>query len=203
MNRRKFIGTLSSGVLAGLAGCQIPNAERVQTMPRPYAGSEESDVVVKVFEDFACPACAEYSTSVKPQIFDEYVEGNEIRYEHYDYPLPVHQRWSYEIANAARSVQDRSDNETFFEFTDAIFEDQDTLSQDLVRDIANNLDGVDNADGVVNDGAASLYEPVIQSDRQVGSDEYNVQGTPTVVVNGTVASSYDYEVVSAAIESEL
>lgn len=203
MNRRKFIGTLSSGVIAGLAGCQIPNAERVQTMPRPYAGAEESDVVVKVFEDFACPACAQYTTDVKPLIFDEYVESNEIRYEHYDYPLPVHQRWSYEIPNAARSVQDRSDNETFFDFADAMFEDQDILSQDLVRDTVNDLDGVDNADGVVNDASASLYDPVIQSDRQVGDEEYNVQGTPTVVVNDAVVSSYDFEVVSAAIDSEL
>lgn len=202
MERRKFISTVSAGAVASLAGCQLPSTDRVQSMSRPYLGDEDSDVVVKVFEDYACPACRSYTLNVKPQIIEQYVETDQIKYEHYDYPLPVHQRWSYEVPNAARAVLDRTDSQTFFDFSDRMFENQNELSVDLIREQAEAV-GVDDVDGVVNDAAASLYRPVIRSDRETGDDEYNVSGTPTVVVNGSVLSSYEFEVVQAAIDGEL
>lgn len=200
MNRRKYIATVASGVTASLAGC-LPDTERVQEMPRPYIGAKESDVVVKVYEDLSCPACRQFNQNVKPQIEEEYISSGEIRFEHYDFPLPVSPRWSYEAPNAARSVQDRTDNETFFEYVDLLFENQSSMSTEVITDVAESV-GVEKPEAVANDASASLYRPVIQADKKSG-EEIGVSRTPTVLVNDEILSQSSFNVISNVVDSEL
>lgn len=200
MKRRQYIGAIATGTIASLAGC-LPSAERVQEMPTPYIGDEDADVVVQVYEDMSCPSCRRFNQDVKPQINEQYISSGDIRYEHHDWPIPVHPRWSYEVANAARSVQDRLDNEAFFEYVDKMYARQQSMSVDVITEEAENV-GVENPEEVANDASASLYRPVIESDKESGT-EIGVNRTPTVLVNGEIMSEPSFNVISSVIDSEL
>lgn len=201
MKRRKFIsGTVATGVAVGLAGC-LPDAERVQSLPRPTEGEEDAEVTVQVFEDFACPACRQFNRNVEPSIRDEYISQGTVKLEHFDWPIPVDPRWSYDVANAARGVQDRVGEEAFFDFRDTMFERIDEISTDVIRESADGV-GVEELDTFINDVSASLYRPVIQSDKQTGT-ERGVTGTPAVFVNGELLANPSFETISNRIEEEL
>lgn len=204
MDRRKFLALTGTGVAAGLAGC-LPDVEQVEELPRPVLGDEESDVVLRVFEDLGCPACQTYNQTVQPPLLEEYVETGDIRYEYYDYVLPANPSWSNYLNNAVRGVQDRQGNQAFWDFKDAMYDNQDQIDIDIVRDEAEAV-GVEDPDELANDADAGVYDPVIESDMDFGESEYSVSATPTLVLNGQVlsgAAGNDFDVLSGAIETEL
>lgn len=204
MNRRSFLALTGAGATASLAGC-LPDVERVQELPRPVKGDEESEVVLRVFEDFGCPACRQYELNVVPSLEEDYIQNQEIRYEFYDYVIPANPEWSNVLANAARGVQDRAGNDAFWEFISAVFENQTQLSTELLREQGESA-GVEEVDTWLNDSEAGVYEPVIESDIDLGNNEYDVSGTPTLVLNDQVLSSQaagNYELLSSAIEEQL
>lgn len=201
MDRRKFLAITGSGVVASAAGCLSDPVDRVDELPRPVKGDPDSDVVVQVFEDLGCPACARYNQTVQPTIEDEYVSTDQIRYEHYDYVIPANPRLSSFLNNAARGVQDELGQDEFWDFIDWVFENQTQLSTGMVSDEVA-ARGITDPDSFVNVAQNGKYKPVIDSDQEFGSEEYNVSSTPTVVVSGQVVSP-SAEVISSAIDVQL
>lgn len=212
LSRRGLLSALSAATVAGTAGClgggggggsQTPE-NAVESLPRPVQGDPDADVTVAVFEDYACPHCQTFAVDVKPRLAADYIEPGDIRYEHYDFPIPVHDRWSWEAGGAARAVQDTVDVEAFFAFTKRLFEDgwsggSMQYSESFLRESAEAV-GAD-PDTVIESATSGRYRPVLQSDREEG-DERGVRGTPSVFVNGTLLEAADYGTVSSAIESE-
>jgi len=193
---------LTAGCLGGGGGgtgdCSIEDESAVSDLPRPTLGPDDAAVTVAAFEDFACPHCATYSLEVFPDIRSEYVDAGVVRYEHYDFPIPVDERWSWQAASAARGVQDETDDATFFEYVHALFENQDDFSPGLITDLANDVGAPGCA--IQGDAQNETYRPVVEADRQAGIDG-GVQGTPTVFVAGrSVQPTYD--AIAGAIEAE-
>jgi len=183
-------------------GCDVGNLDTVSSLPRPALGPEDAPVTVDIFEDFTCPHCQEFTLSVAPKIKSNYVDAGDVRYRFFDYPIPV-SNWSWLAASAARAVQDRSDTETFFTFTERVYENQGRLSDDgyqIVHDIASDL-GIDGCT-VAAAADQESYRPVVEADRETGS-ERGVPGTPAVYVNGQLLDNYGWERVSGAIDSQL
>jgi protein-disulfide isomerase len=201
----------TAGCLGGLTGsaggpkptCDVPEQRPVEELPRPALGPSDASVTVDVYEDYACPHCAEYSLNVFPKVREEYVSTGKIRYRFFDFPIPVSEQWSWGAAVAARAVQDRADVETFFDYGKALFENQGDLASSgfqLVHDLAEER-GVDGCE-VMAAVERETYRPVVAADRQRAIDRgYN--GTPTVVVNGEALGSYGFDAVSSAIERNL
>lgn len=200
MDRRKFLAISGAGVAAGLAGC-LPDTSRVEELPRPFIGDEDSSVVVEVYDDFACPSCRDFVLNELPAIDEEYIQNDLIRYEHHDYPIPVHSRWSSEMANAARAVQDRLGNESFFDYKTTLYENQQNISRDIILQEAEAV-GVEDMNDFESDIESSMYRPVIQSDADEGQSR-GVQGTPTIFVNGDMLSDFSQQTVSSVIEQNL
>jgi len=204
-------GALGTVALAGCAGdgdsgdgsptntatTEQPAPE--QQLPRPVAGDPDATITVASFEDFACPHCATYSLDVLPQIWSEYVEPGEIRYEWYDFPIPVDEQDSWQAAAAARSVQ-AADSGAFWPFVELVFENQLSLSLDRYESLANEV-GVDGAT-VRQETAAEKYQPTVRYDRNLGI-EREVRATPTVVVDGEPFEAPGYEELQAAIDDAL
>lgn len=183
----------------GANGCTLQREEPVDELPTPALGDPDAGVTVKVWEDFACPHCATFALEVLPKIRSEYVDAGTVRYEHHDFPIPVDEKWSWAAASAARGVQDASDTETFFEYTRALFRNQDSYSMSLVTRLANEV-GAPGCD-IQGDAVYYTYEPVLQADKERGQ-EAGVSGTPGVFVNGESVDP-TYDAVRSAIESEL
>ncbi len=200
MNRRKFIAASAGAAGMAIAGC-IELGETVDELPRPIKGDEDAPVTLEVFEDFACPACQDFITNVVPDLESEYIDEGDVQFHHYDWPIPTDNRWSYEMANAARAVQDREGEEAFFEYKELLYEDQSNISEDVLRTAAEEV-GIEDVEGVLDDAANSVYQPVIDDDTEEGN-QLEVEVIPTVFVNGEMMPDFSYETLTGAIDPEL
>jgi protein-disulfide isomerase len=191
-------GCLGGGNGGGARGCDIEDEPTVSELPAPALGPSDADVRVEAFEDFACPHCATYSLEVFPDIRSEYIESGVVRYEFHDLPIPVDEQWSWQAASAARGVQDETDDATFFEYSHALFENQDDFSRELITDLADEVGAPGCA--IQADAVNETYRPVLEADRQRAVDR-GAQGTPAIYVAGqSVSPSYD--AIASAIEAE-
>lgn len=213
LRRRTFLSGSATAVSLATAGClgggqqeQTLNTPETatgtsasDTLPRPFRGDSNADVRVLVFEDYACPHCRDYSLEVAPEIISNYADPGDIRYEFYDFPIPVDGTVSWEAAFAARAVQASEGQDAFFEYSKALFEAQENLGPKTYERLANDA-GFDGA-AVRKAARDRKYEPTVEADRQYGQ-QAGVQGTPTVAVNRQVVKP-TVSAISDAIDAEL
>jgi protein-disulfide isomerase len=213
--RRTLLAGLTTGVAVGLAGCFGGGTDSSNggqsgsgtgetgtaggTLPAPAMGDPNADVRVIVFEDFACPHCRDFTLNVVPQLQSEYIEPGTVRYEFHDFPIPVHDEISWEAACAARAVQASESDAAFFEYADALFENQRSLGPATYEQLATDM-GLDGA-AIRQSAVNREHEATVRADRQLGQ-EAGVQGTPTVVV-GQQGVRPSYDAISSAIEGQL
>ena len=186
----------------GPLDCTVGPIDRVSSLPTPTRGPDDAPVTVAGFEDFACPHCQTFTLEVAPKIVSNYVEQGDVRYQYFDFPIPVSE-WSWRAASASRAIHDRIDDAAFFDFTTRVYEQQSELDTDgyqTVHDVASAV----GADGCFAAASAKQepYRPVIKESRQQGIDR-GVDSTPTIFVNGNPVSRPDWSTVESAIEAEL
>lgn len=210
--RRYLAATGAVAIGAGFAGClggggsgaddtshscELTERNQVETLPQPRLGPSDAEITVAVFEDFACGHCADFVTGPFGRLKDEFADDAAVAFVHYDLPLPVSD-WSARVANAARSVQEATDDETFYEFSRLAYENQADYSWQVVGDLAEEV-GVDPC-RVLSDATHSTYQPVLDANVADFEGRGLEKRTPTVLVNGqSVAPTED--AVTSAIES--
>lgn len=185
-------------------GTPTPYPER---LPAPVTGDADADVTLAVFEDYACPHCADYNAEGFPEIDDAYVASGRIRYEHRDLPIPVADPGSWQAANAARAVQHRHGDESFWPYAAALFENSSAIAADgpaLFASLADDQ-GYD-GDAIRAAGVERVYRQTVRGDRQDAVD-LGAEGTPTFVVNGEIVTSGfgsgTVETVTSALDGAL
>jgi protein-disulfide isomerase len=167
---------------------------------RPTLGDPDADVVVQAFEDFTCPHCATYKLEHFPTIREEYVAPGDVRYEHWDFPIPVDETWAVPVASAARGVGDREGDEAFFAFSSAAYESQGDYDGEAIGAAAEAADADPCA--AMADAQFAAYEEASMDDREEG-ESMGLSGTPTIFVNGTAVDGYDASSIAAAIDEAL
>jgi len=197
------VGTGVAGCLGGSGAaetshsCELTERQAVEVLPQPRLGPTDAEITVAVFEDFGCGHCADFVLGPFERLTDEFADDASVAFVHYDLPLPVND-WSTRVANAARSVQEAADDETFYEFSRLAYENQSEYSWQVVGDLAENV-GVDPC-RILSDATHETYQPVLDANVAEFEDLGLEKRTPTVLVNGQSVVPTD-EAVTSAIES--
>lgn len=193
-------GGLAMVPLAGCLGGHTP-PEPEKQLSTPTAGDPDAAVTVAAYSDFACPHCGTYATQYLPRLWSDYVQPRRIRYEWYDFPIPMDERHSWLAADAARSVQANADGPmAFWNFEHGVFRNQDSLSADLYERLANDL-GLDGAT-VRQEAENRKYEPTVVASKQTGQDR-GVTATPTVFVADRKLAGPGFDELTGAIDGAL
>lgn len=202
ISRRHLLAGVGTVAAVGLAGCLgggtvAPGGDPVDDvladgpLANPVAGDPDGRTTIRVFSDFACPHCRRFHLEEFPKLEAGLLAAGGVRYEHYDFPIPVDATWSWRAARAARAVQADAGDAAFWAFAAKLYENQGRLTLPLVERLADEV-GADGA--FVRRAADRQFADVIQADRDFG-DELGVPGTPGVVVAGRLVSP-----TAAAIE---
>lgn len=179
--RRVLLGIGTSGMVA-LAGCTASTSDGAENVP--VLGDENADVTLEVYEDMGCPACGEYAQNSFPSVRSQYVDTNQIRYEHRDLMSTTQGPLA---ANAAREVLERHGNDAFWEFKSEVFADQggfrnsptstiESISDELGFDTQAILDAADDR----------AHSDAIDADESRASS-LGASTTPSFVVNESLA----------------
>ena len=159
----------------------------------PLTGKMDAPVVLVEFSDFQCPACKAFQPILN-DIMKTYGSQVALAYRHY--PLAQHPY----ARNAAIAAEAAKIQGKFWEMHDALFTNQDTLSDETVQTIVKDLK-LDEASF-----SAALVNPAIQETIQndiVLGDKLKIKATPTFFLNGHELTLGSYESLKTAVETAL
>ena len=172
------------------------NNEGIKEMTH-VKGNPDADVVLVEYSDFQCPACrAMYP--VVAGLMEEY--GDQIRFEYRHFPIERAHPYAVQAAVAAEAAGQQG---KFYEFHDALFENQANWSQSPTPNVffqqyAEELEL--DMDMFRRHSNASLLRDTVRLQQQQGL-QAGVTGTPTMFLNGErmVYATYDEFVTQVAI----
>jgi len=154
----------------------------------------EGQVIVEEFSDFQCPYCKAASSTIK-QIEETYGDKVAILYKHF--PLPSH-KFAFKAAEASECARDQS---KFMEYHYKLFENQDSLGVDSLKNYA--LDLNLNAQQFNECLDSGLKKSIIERDILEGQKK-KVTGTPTFFVDGQrLSGAQPFEKFKPLIERKL
>ena len=145
----------------------------------PILGSSSAEIVMFEFSDFQCPFCSRASGTIK-QFMEKH--GNDVRlvYKH----LPLTSIHPQAIPAAIASWAAMKQN-TFWEYHDALFENQNRLGQELYVEIAESLNL--DLEKFNRDRSSIEAETAVNNDIQLAR-QLELTGTPTFILNGELFS---------------
>lgn len=166
----------------------------IQTDGYPSIGPENAPVVIVEFSDFNCQYCGLFARTTFPVLMSKYSKEIRFVYRH----APLGPASSFEAAQASICAYDQ---DYFWEYHDALFENQDRLGAELYREIATSLEldlPAFNACLKNND-----YMDLIETDLDFALTT-GVRGTPTFFINGlALVGAQPMEVFTEVIDAEL
>lgn len=145
-------------------------------------GDPDAPVTIIEYSSLTCPHCAAFHNEVLPDLKERYIETGKVRMIFRDFPLN-------EPAVDAAVLAHCAGEDRYVGFLDVLFQTQPNWSsaanpRDALKQLGK-LGGLaeSDIDACFNDEA--MQNAVLQS-RLDGSNEHQVQSTPTFVVNGEV-----------------
>jgi protein-disulfide isomerase len=166
----------------------------------PSLGNPQAPVTLVEFSDFECPFCGQFHKTL--QKIRQTYSSEQVRFVYRDFPLTEIHEEAEPAAIAAQCVFDQVGSEGFFEFHDAVFEQQDDLGKELYTTLASKIAGIETTafEQCLSNPAIAEEVRKDTSDGEVAG----VQGTPTTFVNGIpLRGAVPFAELKASIDKEL
>lgn len=155
-------------------------------------GNPDAPVTIQAWEDFMCPACRQWTTTVEPQLIEEYIKAGQVRLEFHQFPLSIHAPGAEMAAQASLCANDQG---AFWPYHNRLFLAQDQgqagFTIDALVRYADEL-GLDSRALMDCMSSQQYRDEVAASGSQAISMGLNA--TPSVLVNGVrMNNPFDYE----------
>jgi protein-disulfide isomerase len=166
-------------------------------------GSADAKHTIDIYEDFQCPFCRDFTADVEPQVVANYVSTGKAKLVWHDLIIidkKVGGTESLDAANAARCAGDQG---LFWPYHDWLyanqyFEGSGAFTKDRLKTIGK-MAGI----GDLNKFNSCVDGGTHNSEITDASASSGYQSTPTVVIDGTALSSFDYGTIQAALDKAL
>lgn len=158
---------------------QIRQEPRLLIRNSPVTGSASQKIVMAEFSDFECPFCARATSVIKDFMAKN---KNDVTLVFKHFPLSEIHAQAEPAALAAWAATQQG---KFWEYHDALFEQQSRLGEDLYLELASklNLD----IERFNRDRKSDAAKEAIKKDLELGKS-LGIRGTPSYVVNGVFFS---------------
>lgn len=177
--------------------------DRLKTQFEPSIGTPGATVVMVAFSDFQCPYCKEEGLMLRKNLIQNY--PTQVRLYFKTFPLESLHPWAKPAAIASRCVY-RQDGAAFWEFHDWIFENQQSITPENLRDKimewGKSRKDIDSLQlGQCIDTKAT--EADVKANMTEGQ-ELGVGGTPTLFINGRkIDQTMDWPNLKRIIDEEI
>ena len=147
----------------------------VETEGYPTWGNANAPVTLVEFSDFQCPFCSKALPTLK-QIKEAY-GPDKVKIVFRDLPLPSHGR----AKPAAMAAHCANDQGKFWEFHDRLFENQDALSDE---DLKNHAEALElDTEAFASCMETNKHEALVEKSRR-DAEAMGISATPSFLVNG-------------------
>ncbi len=161
-------------------------------------GDLNAPIKIVEYSDYQCPYCSRHHPTLQ-QIIQEY--GNQIAWVYKHFPLDTIHQNARPAAEASECVADQLGDEGFWNFTDAMFQNQSRLGNSYYEEVASSL-GV-NLQEFKDCVSSRKFKDKVEADYQEGLS-LGVTGTPGNFINGIeVKGAVPFETLKQIIDSQL
>ncbi|MBI3516152.1 MAG: DsbA family protein [Proteobacteria bacterium] len=165
--------------LVVVASCGLAGARADETADR-VLGKPDAPITIIEYASLTCPHCADFHKDIMPELKARYVETGKAKVVYRDYPLD---QWALRAAMLARCAPE----DKYFSFLDVLFQQQVTWA--TARDQKAALERIAKLGGMTSSTfeaclANKSLEDAILAGSLKGQKEFDISGTPTVIVNG-------------------
>jgi protein-disulfide isomerase len=181
--RRNLLTAVAGATL--VQGIGLPGAVRADDLTRAERSIGKADAKYTVNEYFSltCSHCAAFAAETMPKVKSDFIATGKVRWVFHDYPLD-------QIALLAAQVARYLPVDRYEPFVDALFATQDRWA--FARD-ANHTEELWKTAGLAGMSRATFDKAVaddelknwIVQQRQIATDKWQVDSTPSFVINGT------------------
>jgi len=163
----------------------------------PFLGDINAPITIVSFEDYQCPFCKRAFDQTFPQLKKDYIDTGKVKYVFRDFPLSFHPQ----AQSAAEASECADDQGKFWDYHDAIFQNQQSLGPALYTQLAEQLGlDVEKFNECLSSGQ---FRQEVQNDFSYGSS-VGVSGTPTFFINGIkLVGAQPFQAFQQVIEAEL
>ncbi len=207
ITRRLVLGTF--GLMAAASFVALgPVAALAQDSAAPPAitdfaiGPEDAKVKMIEYASFTCPHCADFHANVFKQLKTDYVDTGKVRFEYREVYFDRYGLWAGMLARCGGAPR-------YFGITDILFSTQrEWAASDDPNVVVENLKkigrtaGMDDAtldacmtDGPMAEAMVAHFETNFKAD--------GIEGTPTLIINGTKHSNMSYADLKVILDAEL
>ena len=163
-----------------------------------FLGNKDAKIVVIEYASMTCIHCANFHTKVYPKIKENYIDTNKIKFIFRDFPLDKQALFASVLAKCAPK-------DKYFDFVKLILANQkkwvsnDDAFMDKLRNIGK-LAGLN--ENKINScfKDEKLVDNIIRS-RSIGEEKYNINSTPSLIINEKKYSAMSYENFEKIIEN--
>ena len=146
-------------------------------------GNENAKITVKVFSSLTCPHCASFHEKIFENLKKNYIDKNEVKFEHHAFPLDL------AALNAEKIVRCASSPEEKFKLLTKIYDKQSkwAVGSDIEK-INEFLIKIGNDSKISENNLRKCLEDkknqeLILNERIAAQKEYNIRSTPTIYIN--------------------
>jgi protein-disulfide isomerase len=185
-------------------------ADEPITMPPPISadvprdgrtlGDPDAPVQIVEYGDYQCPGCANFATSVKPQLINDYVASGQVFFEYRELRGLGSESNDASVAAACALEQDM-----YWEFHDMLYYNQagrddggfsDQRMTRMAEQLEMDVDAFEDCLGT------DRFDDELDAMTDMASDD-SIRATPSVIINGTMLEGPSYDQVRQAVEAAL
>jgi protein-disulfide isomerase len=206
--------TVSVAIVAAVVGLIVFNENRARSAPvaqpnvpsewidRNVAGSSDAPVVITMWEDFLCPSCQSFNATVKPQLFEMYVETGKVRVVYRYFPLSGHEPGATMAALAAECAADQG---MFWPYHDRVYQMTRVDQQGAVQfdDLVDYASTMGMNESIFRTCLSTQQHGDTVSSSLAEAQQLQLQGTPSIFVGDTLLPDYSFPTLQAEIERQL
>ena len=166
-------------------------------------GNADAKNTLDVYSDFQCPYCRDFAVDTEPQVVANYVATGKAKIVWHDLVIIDKNVGGTESLDAANAARCASDQGMFWPYHDWLYTNQyseasGAFSKDRLKSIGQ-LAGIADLTKFNSCVDGGTHNSDI-TDQSVAS---GYTSTPTIVLNGTVLSGFDYGTIQAALDKAL
>ena len=165
-------------------------------------GPADAKVSITEYASFTCPHCANFHSTVWPQLKKDYIDTGKVRFTLREVYFDRFGLWAGMIARCGGEMR-------YFGITDVLFDTQHewAATNDPNQAVANlkkigRSAGMDDAtlDACMQDGATA---EALVANFQKNAEADKIEGTPSFIINGTKHGNMSYDDLKKILDAEL
>ena len=166
-------------------------------------GNADAKHTIDVYSDFQCPYCRDFAVDTDPQVVANYVATGKAKLVWHDLVIIDKNVGGTESLDAANAARCASDQGMFWPYHDWLYANQysegsGAFTKDRLKTIGK-LAGIPD----LNKFNSCVDSGTHNTDITTESAASGYSSTPTILVDGTVLSGFDYGTISAALDKAL